>query len=724
MEDSIKRWKETNTWQKLERSGGKIFVEGRGGGEKAKAQSSSSSSSAYGTKKNIDFGEYPRKAGKAADAVAGSKASSFAASAPVTSETEAFDNFIAGFEAAVKRDGNALMFAVCQGKVSEGIDFTDDKGRAVIVTGIPYAPVVDPRVVLKRQYLDERMRGFTSSSSSDLGTIRGAHTTAKSVYGGGGLPGNALLNKPISAASSGPHVGWGVGIKAAALDSAAPVPPAAAVPAPLSSASTEGRRCTVKANPFGVSGEMWYQQSASRAVNQALGRIIRHRRDWGAIFLLDDRFQKPVQAKQLSSWIRPRLKKYSEYNECMQSFRSFLTRNAPADSAAESSTTSEDAQLFAAKAPTDWDRKKRLQAAAESALGSKKVTVSISTLPSRERDYGGDDDDDGMGISFINPKLFLSQSQPAAAAAASAAARSKPVVSSAQLQQRGLEQPASKPMSMSEVLRMKKNRKSESLVLDHGETQFTTLSSASASASSSAGASSSSSSSSSAHEMYLKAMGGIASSVATSDVSSSSSSSSTSSSSGGGGGGGGLNVFKFSGASQSASLPWSKVDVEGTSASAGSRTAASKAPQQQHQAGAAAAATKGMQQSILSFAKKRDNTAGTGSGSTPAAPESKRAKLGGSSQFSPDVNDAFDLENFTYNPPPKKPAAAAAASTTVANLTCGVCRQKNPDNACAAKGCGHICCKTCWVSWLKLKECCPLCKAPVTEDSIRGLDFK
>jgi hypothetical protein len=39
-----------------------------------------------------------------------------------------------------------------------------------------------------------------------------------------------------------------------------------------------------------LSGQSWYNQSASRAVNQALGRVIRHQRDWGTIFLLDSRY--------------------------------------------------------------------------------------------------------------------------------------------------------------------------------------------------------------------------------------------------------------------------------------------------------------------------------------------------------------------------------------------------------------------------------------------------
>lgn len=48
----------------------------------------------------------------------------------------------------------AIFMGVCRGKVSEGLDFIDANGRAVIVIGLPYPPFKDARVVLKRKYLD------------------------------------------------------------------------------------------------------------------------------------------------------------------------------------------------------------------------------------------------------------------------------------------------------------------------------------------------------------------------------------------------------------------------------------------------------------------------------------------------------------------------------------------------------------------------------------------
>lgn len=45
--------------------------------------------------------------------------------------------------------------AVCRGKVSEGLDFANANGRAVLIIGLPFPPLKDPRVMLKQRYLEE-----------------------------------------------------------------------------------------------------------------------------------------------------------------------------------------------------------------------------------------------------------------------------------------------------------------------------------------------------------------------------------------------------------------------------------------------------------------------------------------------------------------------------------------------------------------------------------------
>ncbi|CAM6128768.1 unnamed protein product [Calypogeia fissa] len=124
----------------------------------------------------------------------------------------------------------AVFFAVCRGKVSEGLDFADKAGRAVVVTGIPYAMKTDPKIRLKREYLDE---AFQSNAN--------------------------------------------------------------------------GKK--------GIRGEEWYVQQASRAVNQAVGRVIRHRNDYGAIILCDERFAKHNSQSQMSLWLRPHIKCYSKFGD-------------------------------------------------------------------------------------------------------------------------------------------------------------------------------------------------------------------------------------------------------------------------------------------------------------------------------------------------------------------------------------------------------------------------
>ncbi|CAH1422593.1 unnamed protein product [Lactuca virosa] len=132
----------------------------------------------------------------------------------------------------------AVFFAVCRGKVSEGLDFADQAGRAVIVTGIPFAMRNDPKIRLKREFLDQQ----------------------------------ALSQK---------------GSKV-------------------------------------LTGEEWYSQQASRAVNQAVGRVIRHRHDHGAIIFCDERFSKSNHQSQISLWIRPHLKCYSKFGDVVFTLTRFF----------------------------------------------------------------------------------------------------------------------------------------------------------------------------------------------------------------------------------------------------------------------------------------------------------------------------------------------------------------------------------------------------------------
>jgi len=167
---------------------------------------------------------------------------------PIFLEPRSKDQFTSTMEEfyqAIRDSKGAVFMAVCRGKVSEGLDFADRNGRAVIITGLPFPPLKDPKVILKRRYLE-------------------ANRTRE----------NQLL-----------------------------------------------------------SGQEWYNLDATRAVNQAIGRVIRHRNDYGAILLCDSRFKDASQVQQLSKWIRGHLgerPQCSPFGPIVRELRQFF-KNAEAN---------------------------------------------------------------------------------------------------------------------------------------------------------------------------------------------------------------------------------------------------------------------------------------------------------------------------------------------------------------------------------------------------------
>jgi len=140
--------------------------------------------------------------------------------------------------AAVTVTGNgAILFCVCRGKVTEGVDLADNQCRAVIMAGIPFPAVQDRKVILKREYLDSKNGG---------------------------------------------------------------------------------------------DGGKWYRQEAARAVNQTIGRVIRHRRDYGVILLCDERFRSYVGTQDLPAWLGSQVRVYSNFGPVVKDIGEFF-KNLPQD---------------------------------------------------------------------------------------------------------------------------------------------------------------------------------------------------------------------------------------------------------------------------------------------------------------------------------------------------------------------------------------------------------
>jgi regulator of telomere elongation helicase 1 len=54
-------------------------------------------------------------------------------------------------------------------------------------------------------------------------------------------------------------------------------------------------------------GYRWYQREALQAVNQALGRVVRHQEDYGILVLADSRYDQGYYNHSLSKWVRDSL---------------------------------------------------------------------------------------------------------------------------------------------------------------------------------------------------------------------------------------------------------------------------------------------------------------------------------------------------------------------------------------------------------------------------------
>ncbi|XP_064417126.1 ATP-dependent DNA helicase DDX11 isoform X2 [Latimeria chalumnae] len=127
----------------------------------------------------------------------------------------------------------ALLFSVVGGKMSEGINFSDDLGRCVVMVGMPYPNIKSPELQEKMAYLDKAM---------------------PSLDGKG--PGKALI-----------------------------------------------------------------ENLCMKAVNQSIGRAIRHQNDYAVVVLLDHRYSRPVVQSKLPSWISGSTKVHPSFGPAFAAIR-------------------------------------------------------------------------------------------------------------------------------------------------------------------------------------------------------------------------------------------------------------------------------------------------------------------------------------------------------------------------------------------------------------------
>lgn len=64
------------------------------------------------------------------------------------------------------------------------------------------------------------------------------------------------------------------------------------------------------------------------AINQALGRAIRHAKDWESVYLMDSRCGEKKCQSGLPSWVVPKLNMYGTYELSPEAFKTFVKINS------------------------------------------------------------------------------------------------------------------------------------------------------------------------------------------------------------------------------------------------------------------------------------------------------------------------------------------------------------------------------------------------------------
>ncbi|KAI3995975.1 hypothetical protein MKX01_037472 [Papaver californicum] len=175
-------------------------------------------------------------------------------------------------EGPVSQNG-AMLLAVVGGKISEGINFSDGMGRCVVMVGLPYPSPSDVELLERVKHIE----GLGYSNTT-------------------GTPKLGVNNKLYNGHAA--QAGFSV----------------------LKSCNRRGRE--------------YYENLCMKAVNQSIGRVIRHANDYAAILLVDSRYaSNPSQmsfshsANKLPKWIKDRLvsstQNYGEVHRQLHQFFKF-----------------------------------------------------------------------------------------------------------------------------------------------------------------------------------------------------------------------------------------------------------------------------------------------------------------------------------------------------------------------------------------------------------------
>ncbi|CAF3722873.1 unnamed protein product [Rotaria sordida] len=152
------------------------------------------------------------------------------------------DTILTNYTKSIKNGAGGILFSIVGGKMSEGINFSDELARCVCVVGMPYPNIGSAEMIEKMRYLDSmRLKSTTAGETA---------------------------------------------------------------------------------------GRAYYENTCWKAINQSIGRAIRHRGDYACLLLIDKRYSKANIPSKLPHWLANSFHQMNNFTETSNAIQQFFVRRS------------------------------------------------------------------------------------------------------------------------------------------------------------------------------------------------------------------------------------------------------------------------------------------------------------------------------------------------------------------------------------------------------------
>ncbi|GAB4815219.1 hypothetical protein N2152v2_002265 [Parachlorella kessleri] len=184
----------------------------------------------------------------------------------------------------------AVLLCVVGGKLSEGINFGDALGRCVIMVGLPYPNPSDPELQERLRFIDRQQHANQAlQAQQPIPAVLQLSAPGETATAATNDP--AVLSQPTKLCTDG------------SSSCAGSQKPHIRTPAIQSQQRQQQQTLPVNGGSSGSSSRSgtpasreYYENLCMKAVNQCIGRVIRHRGDYAAILLVDCRYHAGLGA--------------------------------------------------------------------------------------------------------------------------------------------------------------------------------------------------------------------------------------------------------------------------------------------------------------------------------------------------------------------------------------------------------------------------------------------